>query len=144
MSIGQKEVDFYRKSLNNNIMKKLFPLLILTLMLGVVQADISMPKGPTFYDKLGRGIANVAFSPAEILTSHWELLQTEGATVGFSKGLLVQGPSRMVMDIGLGTFDIVTAPVPLSPGWSYETFKMEPYDSMVVRPYPPGDLTYWY
>jgi len=125
-------------------MKKLLPLIAFLCLTGIAHADISMPKGPNFYDKLGRGIANVAFSPAEILVSHWELLQTEGATVAFTKGLLVQGPSRMIMDMGLGTFDIVTSPVPLNDGWSYSTFKMEPYDSMVVRPYPPANLEYWY
>ncbi len=125
-------------------MKKIFPLIALFCLLGVAHADISMPKGPTFYDKLGRGIANIAFSPAEILVSQWELLQTEGATVGFSKGLLVQGPSRMIMDMGMGVFEVVTAPFPLADGWSYSSMKMEPYDSMVVRPYPPSDMEYWY
>lgn len=127
-------------------MKRLLLALTLTLSLtlGAAQADIQMPKGDNFYDKLGRGIANVAFAPTEILDSHYTILQEEGGTVAFSKGLLVQGPSRMVMDIGLGLFDIITAPFPLHPGASYATFKMAPYDSMVVRDYPPADLTNWY
>jgi len=103
-----------------------------------------MPIADNFYDKMGRGIANVVFSPAEILESQWTLLQVEGGTVGFCKGFLVQGPSRMVQDMGLGIFDIITSPFPLHPGVSYQTFKQPPYDSMVVRDYPPADLEYWY
>jgi putative exosortase-associated protein (TIGR04073 family) len=125
-------------------MKRLLLLLTLSFTMVAARADIQMPQGDNFYDKLGRGIANVAFAPAEILDSHYTLTQQEGGTVGFCKGFLVQGPSRMVQDIGLGIFDIVTAPFPLHPGESYATFKMAPYDSMVVRDYPPADLTNWY
>ncbi|MEM1060283.1 MAG: hypothetical protein AAGK14_13645 [Verrucomicrobiota bacterium] len=125
-------------------MKKLLPLIALLCLSGIAHADISMPKGPTFYDKMGRGFANIIFAPAEVLVSHWELLQTEGATVAFNKGFIVQGPSRMLMDMGMGVFEIATAPLPLNDGWSYSSFKMAPYDSMVVRPYPPADLEYWY
>ena len=48
-------------------------ILALTLLLVapqiVAQADISMPIRDNFYDKLGRGIADVAFSPSELLDS---------------------------------------------------------------------------
>ena len=129
-------------------MKRVTTLFALLLTLSTVRADISMPVADNFYDKLGRGIANTAFASSEILDSHYTLLQTEGPTVAFTKGLLVQGPSRMVMDMGFGIFDILTAPFPLAPGWSYASMKQPPYDApypgAVINDYPPADLTNWY
>jgi hypothetical protein len=72
------------------------------------------------------------------------MLETEGATTAFCKGLIVQGTSRMFMDISLGAFDIITSPVPLNDHWGYRTFKDRPYDSMIVNDYPPADLKHWY
>lgn len=123
-------------------------ILVLALLLATPQiaarADISMPVQDSFYDKLGRGIANVAFSPSEMLDSHYGMIDTEGTTVAFSKGFLVQGVSRMVMDIGHGVFDIITSPFPTQDYYSYRSMKTPPYDSMVVNDYPPADLKNWY
>ena len=122
-------------------------ILALTLLLVapqiVAQADISMPIRDNFYDKLGRGIADVAFSPSELLDSQYSMIDTEGNTVAFTKGFLVQGVSRMVMDMGHGVFEILTSPFPTNAG-SYRSSKLPPYDSMVVNDYPPGDLQNWY
>jgi len=109
-----------------------------------VRADISMPVRDSFYDKMGRGIADVAFSSSELLDSQYGMLDTEGNTVAFCKGFLVQGVSRMVMDIGHGVFEIVTSPFPTNTFCSYRSHKLPPYDSMVVNDYPPADLKYWY
>ena len=105
------------------------------------RADISMPIRDSFYDKMGRGIADVAFSPSEMLDSQYGMIDTEGNTVAFCKGFVVQGVSRMTMDIGHGIFEVVTSPFPTP---DYRSLKCPPYDSMVVNDYPPADLKYWY
>jgi putative exosortase-associated protein (TIGR04073 family) len=122
-------------------------ILALALFLAVpaimVHADISMPVKDSFYDKLGRGLSNLVLAPSELLDSQYSMLDTEGNTVAFTKGFLVQGTSRMIMDMGHGVFEILTSPFPTNNG-SYRSHKLPPYDSMVVNDYPPGDLKYWY
>ena len=123
-------------------------ILVLALLLAapqiLAQADISMPVRDSFYDKLGRGIANVAFSSTELPDSQFGMIETEGNTKAFCKGFIVQGISRMLMDIAQGTFEIVTAPFPTNTFGSYRSQKLPPYDSMVVNDYPPADLKNWY
>jgi putative exosortase-associated protein (TIGR04073 family) len=123
-------------------------ILALALLLAAtsfsVRADISMPVRDTFYDKLGRGLADVVTSPSELLDSQYGMIDTEGDTVAFCKGFVVQGTSRMVMDIGQGLFEIVTSPFPTQNFHSYRSQKLPPYDSMVVNEYPPADLKNWY
>lgn len=126
-------------------MKRILALALLIAATSLtVRADISMPVRDSFYDKMGRGIANIAFSPAELLDSQYGMIDTEGNTVAFTKGFLVQGISRMVMDIGHGVFEVVTSPFPTQNFHSYRSHKLPPYDSMVVNAYPPADLTNWY
>lgn len=125
-------------------MKRLLALAALLAMASLsARADISMPVKDSFYDKLGRGIADIAFSPSELLDSQYGMIDTEGNTTAFCKGFLVQGISRMIMDMGHGVFEVVTSPFPTNNG-SYRTQKTTPYDSMVVNAYPPADLTNWY
>ena len=126
-------------------MKRILALAVLLVAPQIMaHADISMPVRDSFYDKLGRGIADIAFSPAEMLDSQFGMLDTEGPTVAFCKGLLVQGTSRMIMDIGQGVFEIVSSPFPTQNFHSYRSQKFPPYDSMVVNAYPPADLKNWY
>jgi putative exosortase-associated protein (TIGR04073 family) len=126
-------------------MKRILALAILLLAPQfMAHADISMPVRDSFYDKLGRGLADVAFSSSELLDSQYGMLDTEGNTVAFCKGFVVQGTSRMAMDIGQGIFEIVTSPFPTQNFHSYRSQKLPPYDSMVVNAYPPADLTNWY
>ena len=126
-------------------MKRLLALALLIAATSLtVRADISMPVRDTFYDKLGRGIADLAFSPSEMLDSQYGMLDTEGTTVAFCKGFLSQGVSRMVQDMGMGVFEIATSPFPTADFGSYRSQKMPPYDSMVVNDYPPADLKNWY
>ena len=125
-------------------MKRILSLaLVLTLAVTTVRADISMPIKDSFYDKLGRGIADIITAPSNLLDSQYGMIDTEGNTVAFCKGFLVQGVSRMIMDMGQGVFEVVTSPFPTNNG-SYRSQKLPPYDSMVVNQYPPGDLTNWY
>jgi len=56
-----------------------------------LRADISMPVKDSFYDKMGRGIADVAFSSSELLDSQYSMIDTEGNTVAFYNGFVVQG-----------------------------------------------------
>lgn len=100
-----------------------------------------MPVKDSFYDKLGRGLADLTVAPSEMLDSQYGMLDTEGTTVAFFKGFVVQGASRMVMDMGHGVFEIITSPFPTP---DYRSLKAPPYDSMVVNDYPPGDLCNWY
>ena len=116
---------------------------LLTVSTASLRADISMPKKETLYDKVGRGLANIALAPTEILDSMFVTNELEGPTVAWSKGL-VQGTGRAVSDIGLGVVDVVTGPVPVGPGFSYRTLKQPPAGSMIVDPYPPGDLVNFY
>src|SRR5271170_6926584 len=126
-------------------MKRILALAILLVAPQIMaHADISMPVRDSFYDKLGRGIADVAFSSSELLDSQYGMLDTEGNTTAFCKGFLVQGISRMTMDIGHGVFEIVTSPFPTQNFHSYRSQKLPPYDSMVVNAYPPSNLTNWY
>src|SRR5471030_2238213 len=111
-------------------MKRLLALVILTLGLSIsARADISMPIQDSFYDKLGRGLANIVTSPSELLDSQYGMIDTEGNTVAFFKGFVVQGTSRMVMDIAHGVFEIATAPFPTP---DYQSLKLAPYDQPMV------------
>lgn len=126
-------------------MKRILALALLIAATSLtVRADISMPVRDSFYDKLGRGIADIALSPSELLDSQYGMLDTEGNTVAFTKGFLVQGISRMIMDMGHGVFEITTSPFPTQNYGSYRSHKLPPYDSMVVNEYPPADLKNWY
>jgi putative exosortase-associated protein (TIGR04073 family) len=123
-------------------MKRLFAFALLAVSLTLsARADISMPVKDSFYDKLGRGLADVITSPSELLDSQFGMLDTEGDTVAFFKGFVVQGTSRMVMDMGHGLFEIITSPFPTP---DYRSLKDPPYDSMVINDYPPADLNNWY
>jgi putative exosortase-associated protein (TIGR04073 family) len=125
-------------------MKRILALALLLVAPQIMaHADISMPVRDSFYDKLGRGIADLGFSSSELLDSQYSMIDTEGNTVAFTKGFLVQGVSRMIMDMGHGIFEIVTSPFPTNNG-SYRSQKLTPYDSMVVNDYPPADLKNWY
>ncbi len=122
-------------------------ILVLALLLAtpalMAHADISMPVKDSFYDKLGRGLSNIFMSPSELFDSQYGMLDTEGDNVAFFKGFVVQGTSRMVMDVGHGIFEVITSPFPTNNG-SYRSQKLPPYDSMVVNQMPPGDLKNWY
>lgn len=113
-------------------------LLCMAAMVSFSSADLQMPPKPNFYDKLGQGLANIVLSPTEVFDSTYGLLQTEGPTVGATKGF-VQGTSRMIMDIFVGAYQIVTSPLPTP------DIKQPAYDTGQVNPYPPSDLLdNWY
>ena len=120
-------------------MKKLAFLAVLLASMSLAHADLCMPKNPNFYDKAGRGLANIILAPAHLFDSPYTLLQEEGPTVSVTKGF-VQGTSRAVMDTAQGIYEILTCPFP-----PYESLKLPAYDSGQVNPYPPADLIdNWY
>lgn len=121
---------------------KLIPVFVfLLLTASFVHADLTMPKKRNFYDQMAEGIANVAFAPVEWLDSTYELTMTEGPTVGLTKGL-VQGASRMVMDVAVGLGEIASSPFAMQIN---DSLKSPAYDSGQVENYVPADLIdNWY
>ncbi|MES2307753.1 MAG: exosortase system-associated protein, TIGR04073 family [Verrucomicrobiota bacterium] len=120
-------------------MKKFIAVAIFTAFTWVAQADISLPVQKTIYDKIGRGVANVVAAPVEIVDSICEVTEAEGPIAGWTKGP-TQGVARTFMDVGLGFFDLLTAPLPVGPYFTYQTWKQHPYNSTIVQDYPPSDF----
>ncbi|MDR2462675.1 MAG: exosortase system-associated protein, TIGR04073 family [Verrucomicrobiales bacterium] len=119
-------------------MKQLIAVLTLVITFSAAHADLTMPKKPTFYDRLGQGLANLILAPTELFDSTYALIQSDGPTVGTTKGL-VQGTSRMIMDMGIGIAEIVTSP------FGVDGLKAAAHDSGSVNLYPPADFyDNWY
>ncbi|MBQ4315506.1 MAG: exosortase system-associated protein, TIGR04073 family [Lentisphaeria bacterium] len=62
--------------------------------------------------KLGRGIANVVFSPLEIPMKWWDVQNEMGGIAGITYGTL-KGVCFTLVRIGVGVLDIITFPFPL-------------------------------
>lgn len=120
-------------------MKKMLLALVLAALTWTAQADISLPKEDTLYDKLGRGFGNIIGAPNNILDSYFTTAESEGAMAGVGKGL-TQGLSRTIMDIGNGVFELATAPLPVGPYFTYQSWKKSPWNSSVVNEYPPDQF----
>lgn len=77
-------------------------------------------------EKLGRGIANVAFGVFELPMQWTAVTREEGGIAGLTKGTL-RGICYVVARLGVGIADIVTFPFPLpdcpnypdDAGWGY-------------------------
>ena len=83
------------------------------MMIGVsVQAAPDDPWVMKPVEKLGRGIANVAFGPLEILIRGWDVTQELGGIAGITYGPL-KGVAYCIAREVVGVIDIVTFPVPL-------------------------------
>ena len=63
-------------------------------------------------EKLGRGIANVAFGPLELLMKGWDVTQEQGGIAGVTYGPL-KGVCYVIAREVVGVVDIVTFPFPL-------------------------------
>ena len=63
-------------------------------------------------EKLGRGIANVVFSPAELVIQMQDVKNRAGGIAGITYGPL-RGIAFTLARIGVGVVDIVTFPFPL-------------------------------
>ncbi|MBE6380661.1 MAG: exosortase system-associated protein, TIGR04073 family [Lentisphaerae bacterium] len=110
-------------------MKKALKLFLVMFMFTVVAAPAMAVEeydesGPL--TKLSRGIANVAFSPLELLKHPYDVNKNMGAIPGITYGVL-RGVCFTVARIGVGVIDIVTFPIPLpgckddpeDHGWGY-------------------------
>ncbi len=111
-------------------MKAAASLLVVLTVLAVsataiadIQAPPSSDYGPT--RKLGRGISNIAFGPAELLDSMAAVNDQEGNSAMFGYGL-VRGIGRSFARLGYGIYDVFTFPFPTVQG-SYRP----PYRSIV-------------
>ena len=62
--------------------------------------------------KLGRGVANVVFSPLELPMKWWDVQNDMGGIAGITYGTL-NGVCFVVARIGVGLVDIITFPFPL-------------------------------
>ena len=88
-------------------------VILAVMMIGVsVQAAPDDPWVMKPVEKLGRGIANVAFGPLEILIRGWDVTQELGGIAGITYGPL-KGVAYCIAREGVGVIDIVTFPVPL-------------------------------
>ena len=88
-------------------------VILAVMMIGVsVQAAPDDPWVMKPVEKLGRGIANVAFGPLEILIRGWDVTQELGGIAGINYGPL-KGVAYCIAREVVGVIDIVTFPVPL-------------------------------
>ena len=88
-------------------------VILAVMMIGVsVQAAPDDPWGMKPVEKLGRGIANVAVGPLEILIRGWDVTQELGGIAGITYGPL-KGVAYCIAREVVGVIDIVTFPVPL-------------------------------
>lgn len=110
-------------------MKKMLKLVAVALMFAAVVMPASAvdeydSSGPL--TKLGRGIANVAFGPLELLKQPYDVNQNMGAIPAVTYGVL-RGVCYTIARIGVGVADIITFPMPLPGctddpqdyGWGY-------------------------
>lgn len=94
-------------------MKTLLTLLTLSCVSSIALADIHDPPmndhGPT--RKLGRGIANIAYSSTELFINPSEINAREGNAAAFSYGI-VKGVGKFFFRIGMGVYEVATHPFP--------------------------------
>lgn len=109
--------------------------LVTALMIGVVFISsncLADESGPL--EKLGRGIANMAFGPLEILIRPYDVNRDKGAIPALTYGVL-KGVAYVVARECVGLVDIITFPMPLPDctddpqdvGWGYGPMMRPPW-----------------
>ena len=107
------------------MLKLVLPILLLATVLSPAMAVEELDSsGPL--TKLGRGIANVAFGPLELLKQPYDINQNMGAIPALTYGVL-RGVCFTIARVAVGVTDIVTFPMPLPGckddpedyGWGY-------------------------
>jgi putative exosortase-associated protein (TIGR04073 family) len=116
-------------------MKRVLPLLLVTMLSGAALADIHDPpmadQGPT--RKLGRGLSNIMFGFTEVPTTIAVINEREGNSAALSYGV-VRGFGRFFYRFGKGVYEVVTHPFP-----TYKDSYRPPYRSNI--PWINGGLT---
>jgi putative exosortase-associated protein (TIGR04073 family) len=94
-------------------MKKLLLALAVILVAEPLMADIQDPpmNAYTRHRKLGRGIANIIWSPSETLTTMYNENDMGGNAPMWSTGV-IRGINRMLVRMGVGVYEVVTYPFP--------------------------------
>jgi putative exosortase-associated protein (TIGR04073 family) len=117
-------------------------LIVLALVLGTARfalADIQDPPsndyGPT--RKLGRGISNLLFAPAEITTTIATINTEEGNSTAAGYGV-VRAVGRTAMRHGAGLIEILTFPFPIHRASYYPILPSDiPYIHAGYSEFPP-------
>ena len=108
-------------------MKTFLSLAILAMLSGAALADIHDPPandyGPT--RKLGRGLANIAFSISELSEQPNLMNEREGNAAAFTYGVL-KGFGRWFARTGYGIYEVATFPFPTSRGSYRVPYKSDP------------------
>lgn len=121
-------------------MKSFLTLLVAgTLIAGTAMADIQAPPasdyGPT--RKLGRGLGNILFGPAELLDSMAAVNFQDGNSAAWSYGL-VRGIGRSFARLGYGIYEIVLFPFPTQKGTYRPPYKSDiPWINSGYSEFPP-------
>ncbi len=82
-----------------------------------VWADTTSPHVDGALRKLGRGIANIATAPLELLRTPELVARREGHLAGVSIGV-AQGAWRVIQRAATGVFEVVTCYVEVPPGFA--------------------------
>ncbi|MBL9117302.1 MAG: exosortase system-associated protein, TIGR04073 family [Verrucomicrobiaceae bacterium] len=89
-----------------------FSLLLALLVSGAAFADIQSSPGMrwNWSRKLARAIANIAYSPAEVLSTLSRTNGDNGNVASGSEGV-IEGSKRTVVRLGYGIYELITFPV---------------------------------
>lgn len=94
---------------------------MVVLVIGLASADVRAAQAPPSaaegrLRKLGRGIANVATAPLELIRVPELVSRQDGYIAGMSVGL-VQGAWRTVQRMVVGAFEVATFPLEIPQGF---------------------------
>jgi len=89
-------------------MKKLAALLLFGALATTAVADIQSPPGSMYTPirKLSRGLANIFYSPAELISTFENTLKTQGGREAFSYGI-ISGLDRAGIRLGYGFYEVI-------------------------------------
>ena len=120
-------------------MKAVLSLLAVLALASAAYADIQAPPssdyGPT--RKLGRGLSNILFGPAELLDSMAAVNYSEGNSAAWGYGL-VRGIGRSFARLGYGVYEVATFPFPTVRGSYRPPYRSDiPWINSGYQEFPP-------